>query len=98
MALSAAPVTRATDPARLATGGVDDRDDLSRLVIAYAPSVRALLPSGAVRVALDLPFAMEHRPGGRFVEGVAILAPIDDPLAGLPACRGRGGLQVDRLA
>src|SRR5262249_46891090 len=84
--------------ARLTARGVDDRDGISRLVIADASRVRALFPSGAVRVALDLPFAMEHGPGGRFVEGVAVLTPIDHPLAGLAACRGCGGLQIDGLA
>src|SRR5262249_29870252 len=53
--------------AGLTAGGVDDRDDISRLVIAHAPHARPLLPIGAIRVALDLPFAMEHGPGRRLV-------------------------------
>src|SRR5262249_53336762 len=84
--------------AALTAGGVDDRDDISRLVIPDASSARTLLPGGAVGVALDLPFAMEHGPGGRLVEGVAVLTPVDHALARLPTRRGRGGLQIGGVA
>src|SRR5215467_642 len=84
--------------AGLTTGDVDDGHDVSCLVIAHASHGRPLLPLGAIRVALDLPFAMEHRPVRRLVKSRAILGPIDYALAGLPACGSGGGLQVDSLA
>src|SRR6516164_451251 len=75
--------------AGLSAGDVDDRDGISYLVIAYASRARPVLPIGAIRIALDLPFAMHHGACRRFVEGRAILAPIDHALAGFPACRRR---------
>src|SRR5262249_49651893 len=84
--------------ADLSAGGVDYRDGISRLVIAYARSIRPLLPIRAIRVALDLPFAMPYGSGRRLVESCAILRPVDHPLAGFPACGCCGGLQIDGLA
>src|SRR5262245_10797847 len=83
--------------AGLTAGSVDDRDDISRLVIAHAPGARPLPPIGAIRIALDLPFAMEDGPGRGFVEGRTIRSPIDDALAGRPACGSRSGLQIGGL-
>src|SRR5262245_54301357 len=84
--------------AGLTAGDVDDRDNVSCLVIAHATHIRAFLPLGAIRVALDLPFAVEDGAAWRFVERRPILGPIDHALAGLPARGGRGGLQVDSLS
>src|SRR5262249_5419193 len=72
--------------------------DISNLVIAGAPGVWPLLPLGAIRVALDLPFALPHGPAWRLVKGRAILGPIDHALSGFACCGRRRGLQVDGFA
>jgi hypothetical protein len=68
--------------ADLSATGVNDRDGVSRLVIAYAPGARPFLPIGTIRIALDLPCAMPHDPCRRLEEGRAIRGKIDHGLAG----------------
>src|ERR1700674_518015 len=73
---------------------VENRDGVAALIIADAPIVRLLLPIGARRVALDLPFAVPHGTGRRLVERGAIRSPIYRSLAGLSGCGRCGGLQI----
>src|SRR5262249_2731091 len=84
--------------ADLTAGRVNSRDSIARLFVAYAPSARPLLPIGAVRIAFDLPLAMHDGPARRLKERRTILGPIDNALAGLPAGRRRGGVQIHCLA
>src|SRR5262245_16480697 len=85
--------------AELAADSVDDRNLVTGLVPARAwTRGLALLPVGAICVALDLPFAVPQGPGRRLVERRAILGPIDHALAGRPRHGRRGGLNIDRLA
>ena len=58
----------------------------------------ALEADFAGRTLLGIGVSMEHGAGGRFVECVAVLTPINHPLADLAACRGRGGLQIGGVA
>src|SRR6516165_812969 len=68
--------------ARLTAEGVVDRVSVAGLVPAHTRIVRLLLPIGARRIALDLPFAMPHGPHRRLVECRPIVGPIDHSLAG----------------
>src|SRR5579862_2815455 len=84
--------------AGLTAGGINNSDRVAGLIVAHAPIIWLLLPIGAQRVALDLPLAVPHCPGRCLIERRAVGSPIDHALAGLPACRCCGGLQIGGLS
>jgi hypothetical protein len=63
--------------AGFSTLDINDRHDISGLVITHAPGARPLFPLSAKCVALDVPFAVHHASPRSPIQSRTIRVPID---------------------